>query len=104
MIVEERIYTIRIGKLKPYLETYEKYGLPVQTRILPRMVGYFTTEIGPLHTVVHMWAYEDLAERDRRRAELVADPDWQAYLAKAGDFIERQENRILIPTSFSPLK
>ena len=44
------------------------------------------------------------AERDRKRAELVADPDWQAYLAKAGDFIERQENRILIPTSFSPLK
>jgi len=104
MIVEERIYTIKIGKLKPLLELYEKEGMPVQTRILPRMIGFFTTDIGPLHTIVHMWAYKDFAERETKRAELAADPDWQNYLSKCGEFIERQENRILIPTSFSPLK
>ena len=104
MIVEERIYTIKIGKLKAYLDLYEAEGMPVQTRILPRMVGYFTTEIGPLHTVVHMWAYENLAERDEKRAELMRDPDWQRYISKIAEFIERQENRILIPTSISPLR
>jgi hypothetical protein len=104
MIVEERIYTIKVGKLKHLLELYEKEGMPVQTRILPRMIGFFTTDIGPLHTIVHMWAYENMAERETKRAELAADPDWQKYLSKCGEFIERQENRILVPTSFSPLK
>jgi hypothetical protein len=104
VIVEERIYTIKVGKLKPLLDLYAAEGMPVQTRILPRMIGYFTTEIGPLSTIVHMWAYENLAERDAKRAELQADPDWQNYLKKSAEFIERQENRILVPTAFSPLR
>jgi hypothetical protein len=104
VIVEERIYTIKIGKLKAYLDLYQAEGLPIQTRILPKMVGYFTTEIGPLHTVVHMWGYQNLAEREAKRAELNADPDWQKYLPKIAEFIEAQENRILIPTSFSPIR
>lgn len=104
MIVEERIYTIKVGKLKAYLDLYEAEGMPIQTRVLPRMIGYFTTEIGPLSTVVHMWGYETLAERDVKRAELMAVPEWRKYLAGVAEFVERQENRILVPTSFSPIR
>ena len=44
------------------------------------------------------------AERERRRAQMNADPAWQAYLAKATPFIQQMENRILTPLSFSPIK
>lgn len=104
MIVEERIYTIKVGKIPAYMKLYETEGMPIQTRILPRMVGYFTTEIGPLSTVVHMWGYDSMAERGQKRAELAADPGWQAYVAKIAEYIEGQENRILIPTAFSPIR
>lgn len=104
MIVEERIYGIKLGKMKNYLDLYVAEGMPIQTRILPRMIGYFTTEIGPLSTVVHMWGYESLAERERKRAELQADPDWQKFLPKIVELIASQENRILIPTAFSPIR
>ncbi len=104
MIVEERIYKIRLGKMKDYLDLYVAEGMPIQTRILPRMIGYFTTEIGTLSSVVHLWGYESLAERERKRAELMAEPAWQAYLPRIAEFIESQENRILVPTAFSPIK
>lgn len=104
MIVEERIYRIRLGKMKDYLDLYAAEGMPIQTRILPRMIGYFTTEIGPLSSVVHLWGYDSLAEREQKRAELMADPAWQAYLPKIAAFIETQENRILVPTAFSPIR
>jgi hypothetical protein len=104
MIVEERIYTLEVGKVPEYLRLYEAEGLAIQTRILPRMVGYFSTEVGTLNQVVHLWAYEDFEERTRKRAELVADEDWKAYVAKVRPLILHQENRILVPAPFSPIR
>ncbi len=102
MIVEERIYTALPGKTMEYIGMYEKEGLAIQRPILGRMVGYFTSEIGSLNTIVHLWAYEDLADRAARRAKLLADPRWKAYSAKVTPLLLKQENRILVPAKFSP--
>lgn len=102
MIVEERIYSLKIGAAAEYLKLYEAEGLAVQRSILGRMVGYFTTEIGALHQIVHLWAYKDLAERTARRARLNADKRWQAYILKTRPLQINQENKILIPAPFSP--
>lgn len=102
MIVEERIYTFRIGGAGEFLRLYEERGLELQRRILGRMVGYFTTEFGTLHQIVHMWAYRDLAERAERRALLAAEPAWQEFQKDTAGLIVKQENRLLMPTRFSP--
>ena len=104
MIVEERIYTLHPGKVPEYMKHYETEGLEVQTRHLPRMVGYFTTEIGPLNQVIHMWGYDSLDQRAERRAALGADPAWQAYVAKIRPLIITQESKILLPMPWSPIK
>ena len=104
MIVEQRTYTLFAGKAPEYLRYYESEGLAIQTRILGRLVGYFTTEIGPLNQIIHMWAYDSFEDRARRRAQMQADPGWKAYIAKIQPLIQTQENKILNPTSFSPIK
>jgi hypothetical protein len=104
MIVDERTYTLYPGKLKEWMALYEKEGLAVQTRILGRLVGFFITETGTLNQIVHQWAYDSFAERERRRAEMNADPQWQRYVSQVGGFIQKMENRILSPLPFSPLK
>ena len=43
------------------------------------------TESGEINTIVHIWVYEDAADRAKRRAAMAADPDWQAYLKKSGE-------------------
>jgi len=102
MIVEQRIYSLQIGAVPEYLKLYENEGLEIQRPILGRMVGYFSTEIGPLHQIVHMWAYKSMDERTERRARLGADPRWKAYVQKTRPLQISQENRILIPAPFSP--
>jgi hypothetical protein len=102
MIVEERIYTLHPGQVPEYLRLYEAEGLEIQRAILGRMVGYFSTEVGPLNQIVHLWAYRDLAERTERRARLGADPGWQAYVTKIRQLIVHQENKLLIAAAFSP--
>jgi len=104
MIIDERTYTIHIGKIPEYLRLYQAEGLEIQKKTLGHLIGYFVTEIGALSTVVHLWGYDSMEERTKRRAALAADPAWQAYLAKMQPLVTAMENRILAPTSFSPLR
>ncbi|MFC2253634.1 NIPSNAP family protein [Labrys portucalensis] len=104
MIVEERIYKIKPGKLSRYLQLVREEGLAIQQPILGNLIGYFQTEIGPLNHVVHLWGYQDLNDRAERRRRLAADPAWQAFTAKLTETIDTLDNRILIPTDFSPLR
>jgi hypothetical protein len=104
MIVEERCYTLKPGTVHLYYQDYDPRGLKIQTRILGNLIGYFHTEIGELNKVVHLWGYDSLAERERRRALLAADSKWQAYLTQSPDIIVAMETRILSPAPFSPIK
>jgi hypothetical protein len=51
-----------------------------------------------------LWGWDSLDDRDRRRAAMNADPDWQAYIQAiwAMGAIEMQEVKILRPTASSP--
>jgi hypothetical protein len=104
MIVEERTYTTQPGKAAEWVAFYGERGLPIQQRLLGKLIGFFTSEIGTLNQIVHIWAYDSLAHREQCRAALAADADWKAYLRDAPKVIVTMENRILVPVPFSPLK
>jgi len=44
------------------------------------------------------------ADREQRRERLLKDRRWKAYMENLPPLIERQENRILVPTDFSPIR
>ncbi len=102
MICEMRTYRLRTGTVPAYLRLVEDEGIGVQQRHLGHLVGYFSTEIGPLNEIVHVWAYESLEERGRRRAALAADPAWQAFLPRIQALILEMSSKILNPAPFSP--
>jgi hypothetical protein len=104
MIVEERIYTLHPGKVPEMVRLYGEEGLALQQRHLGKFIGYFTTETGNLNQVVFMWGYDSLDDRAARRARMNQDPDWQRYIEKVVHLLVKQENRILTPTSFSPIR
>jgi hypothetical protein len=104
VIVELRDYQVHTGKLPELVRLYETEGTAIQQEILGHFVGAFTTDVGELSTYTHMWAYEDFADREERRARLAADERWQAFLPKILPLIHTQRNRIMLPTSYSPLR
>ncbi|SDI49672.1 NIPSNAP protein [Paraburkholderia steynii] len=101
MLVEQRTYTLRAGTVPEYMQLYEKEGLQVQRAHLPHLVGYYWSEIGELNQVIHMWAYTDLKQRDECRAALFGDERWRSVVQKLYTFIDRMENKILVPAPFS---
>lgn len=100
MIIDHRTYTLHPGKLGEFLKLYESEGLPIQRRHLGEPFGWFTTAIGNVNQIVHLWRYDSLADRDAKRAKMQADPGWGSYLAKASVYFQDMENKILAAAPF----
>ena len=69
MIIDHRTYDFHPGKMKAWIDVYEKYALPVQQKHLGNFIGFFTTEVGPINQVTFMWGFTDAGDRERRRRE-----------------------------------
>lgn len=102
MIIEHRTYTVPHGTLDDYLARFERQALPVLRQHLGHLVGVFVSEIGPLNQVLHIWAYDSLADREQRRASLDADPEWIAFKRGNRGAFTAQEVKILRLAPFSP--
>ena len=106
MLVDHRYYRVKPGTMNRHLDLYEKHGFLPQTRHLGQPLAYLYTESGEINTLVHMWAYEDAADRMRKRAAMQADPEWQAFLKGQGEagFLESQRTNLMVPAKFAPIR
>jgi hypothetical protein len=104
MIYELRTYQLRMGALPTYLDLAENKLLPALAEHGINPVGFWCTEIGTLNEVVHLWAYEDLNDRQQKWAKWFQDPRRAEYMKTLAQVIMSQNNKILKPTTFSGLK
>jgi hypothetical protein len=106
VLVDHRTYRIKPGAMNAYLDNYEKFGLTPQTRHLGQPVAYMFSESGEINTLVHIWAYEDAADRMKRRAAMQADPEWQVFVRKnaEGGNLVQQTTMLMVPAKFAPIK
>lgn len=95
MFVEMRTYTFDPGGMQQYVNLLKEEGVHLVRRHLGEPIAFYTTTIGDLNTLVHLWQYESLEDRERRRTAMSADPDWQAYLLKILPLIRTQTSTIL---------
>jgi hypothetical protein len=105
MIFDHRVYVCKPGTLPAQMKLYEEHGKAPQEKHLGEPVLYGITETGVVNSYIHVWAYEDAADRATRRAAMQADPDWQNFLkrsAEAGNLIS-QQNQILTAAPFFSL-
>ena len=108
MIHELRIYTAHPGKLAPLIARFRNHTTRLFEKHGITNVGYWTNTIGGRSDELwYMVAFEDLAHRDSAWKAFGADPEWQAARAeseKDGPLVHHIENRIMVPTDFSPIK
>ena len=97
---EIRMYTYAAGAIPGVIERWSgKIGERVK---LSPLVGAWYSEIGPLNKWVHIWAYQDANHRAQVRAEAVAKGVWPP--GSAPGVLLKQENMLVVPASFSPLR
>ena len=70
---------------------------------LSPLVGAWYSELGGLNKWCHIWAYKDAGERFRIREEARAKGIWPPKGGQPGMML-KQENMLVVPASFSPLR
>ena len=82
------------------LKFWEKHGI--------QQVGFWTTLVGPSNqTLTYMLQWESLADRETKWNAFASDPEWLAKRAETEAetlIVERIENQILTPTSYSAMR
>ena len=99
-VYEMRTYTYAPGDLPKVLEAWGK-AVPAREELSP-LAACWTSELGGLNKFVHTWVYKNLGERERIRAASRAPG--RAWPPQSGVRPVRQENKLLIPASFSPMR
>jgi hypothetical protein len=107
MLYELRIYDTLPGRLAALNERFANVTLGIWKKHGIRPVAFWTEDVGTSNRLVYLLAWESLAEREQKMPAFQADPEWQQKRAeseKDGPIVARVENRILRPTSYSPLQ
>jgi hypothetical protein len=106
MIYEQRTYDVHPQFFGAYLKLFETLGMQVRGGgQYGKLIGFWSTEIGPLNRVVHIWAYDSVEARALARKALTQDAVWvQEFLPQALPMIAHMESCLLNPVAFSPLQ
>jgi hypothetical protein len=94
------MYIYAAGTIPGVIERWSE-KVPERVKLSP-LVGAWYSEFGALNKWVHIWAYKDAAERQRIRAEAVSKGVWPPGSPPGA--LLKQENILVVPAAFSPLK
>ena len=96
MLYELRTYTLKQGTIGDVVKAAAEVSADIRKDDYGKLEGYWSTEIGPLNQVVHMWSYKSYEERSRLRGELAKNPRWgKEYLPLVTPHVQRQEIRLM---------
>ncbi len=101
-IYELRTYDVVVGKMAEVVALYKHEGWPALEKHPPRLVSYFTGDIGALNQLVHLWKFEDDTDRRAFWAGVFADTEFMAFVAKLRPLLPRQENKLPMAAPWGP--
>ena len=108
MIYELRVYHCVSGRLPALLKRFETVTLSIWERHGIRQAGFWTVLVGESsQDLFYLVQWESLAEREKKWAAFLADPEWIAKRAESerdGPIVASVSNSFLQPTAFSSVK
>ena len=90
-LFELRTYTLYSGKLGEASQHYLELGWSALQKggFDAKLVGYFTSDVGDLNQLVHLWKFDDDADRRQFWAKIYADDNFMAFAAKFRPLLQK---------------
>ena len=101
-LYELRTYTLYVGKMAEAVKVYQEYGWPALQAHGDKLVGYFMSDVGTLNQLVHLWKFDDDADRRRFWAGVFGDPKFMEFAGKIRPLVLSQENKLLQAAPWGP--
>lgn len=104
-LYELRTYTLYVGKMGEAVKLYQQFGYPAIEKggFHKKLVGYFQGDTGMINQLVHLWKFEDDADRRKHWAGLFASSDFiDGFAAKFRPLVMSQEVKLLHAAPWGP--
>jgi hypothetical protein len=77
-LYELRTYTLYVGKMAEATKLYQELGFPALMKggHDKKLVGYFQADTGTINQLVHLWKFDDDADRRKHWAGVFANKDF----------------------------
>ncbi|MEM6664561.1 MAG: NIPSNAP family protein [Pseudomonadota bacterium] len=103
-LYELRTYTLQVGKMAEAIELYKTLAWPALERLSDgRLVGYFTGDIGAMNQIIHIWRFEDDADRRAFWASVYGDGPFMEFAAKFRPLLLSQHNKLMFNAPWGPV-
>lgn len=101
-IYELRSYDVIVGKMSEVVRIYQELGWPALAKHPQKLVGYFTGDVGAINQLVHLWRFDDDADRRAFWAGVFGDAEFMAFAAQLRPLLARQQNKLLLAAPWGP--
>ena len=103
-IYEKRTYNVVVGQMAEVVRLYSTEGWPALEAggFSPNLIGYFTSDTGELHQLVHLWRFESDDARRAFWASLFADEAFMAFAKQLRPLLKSQSNQLLLSAPWGP--
>lgn len=101
-LFELRTYTVQVGKMAAVAELYGSEGAAALQPYQDKLVGYFLGDVGAMNKLIHLWKFEDDADRRRHWAGLYGNATFMAFAGKLRPMLLSQENQLMTQAPWGP--
>jgi len=104
MLYEKRTYTVPVGRMGEVVALYRDLAWPALEAggFSAHLVGYFISDTGPLHQLIHIWRFEDDAARRDFWKRLYADEAFMRFAVKVRAILQAQEVQLMTGAPWGP--
>lgn len=103
-VYEKRTYSVTVGRMADILKLYTEEGWPALEagRFGEKLVGYFVSDTGPLHQLIHIWRFDDDADRRAFWKRLFADEQFMTFAVQIRPLILTQDVQLMVSAPWGP--
>jgi len=103
-LYELRTYDINVGQMATVVELYKTLGYPALEAggFSENLVGYFISDTGDLHQLVHLWRFDDDAQRRDFWKRLFSDDEFMKFAPQIRETIGHQQVQLFQKAPWGP--
>jgi NIPSNAP len=104
-LYELRTYTLRVGTMTEAVKLYQGIGFPALQKGShdKKLIGYFQADTGTINQIVHLWKFDDDADRRAHWAAVYANKDFvEGFASKFRPLLMTQEVKLLQAAPWGP--
>ncbi len=104
ILYEKRSYDVTVGQMAEVIRLYQTEGWPALEAggFAKNLIGYFISDTGELHQLVHLWRFDGDDERRAFWRRLFDDKDFMAFARQLRPLIRAQHNQLLLAAPWGP--